>query len=123
MSQLCFTPGGGASIVHTVRIMCEAHPDWPCVSMDLKNAHNEIRRRKALKHPPTYSTWHYTWGRTSSPTTGSRPQENSGGKQGMDTHREILKLVLPLLYQSNQLWRTCTGRWEEWHYLAMMKGL
>jgi hypothetical protein len=42
--QLCFTPGCGASLVHTVRMMCEAHPDWPCVSIDLKNAHNEISR-------------------------------------------------------------------------------
>ena len=42
--QLCFTPGCGASLVHTVRMMCEAHPDWPCVTLDLSNAHNEISR-------------------------------------------------------------------------------
>ena len=42
--QLCFTPGCGAKIVHIVRMMTEAHPDWPCVPIDFRNAHNEVSR-------------------------------------------------------------------------------
>ena len=42
--QLCFTPGCGAKIVHIVRMMTEAHPHWPCVPIDFRNAHNEISR-------------------------------------------------------------------------------
>ena len=47
--QLCFTPGCGASLVHTVRMMIEAHPDWPCVSVDMRNAHNEVSRAATVE--------------------------------------------------------------------------
>ena len=47
--QLCFTPGCGAKLVHIVRMITEAHPDWPCVSMDFRNAHNDISRRAMVE--------------------------------------------------------------------------
>ena len=47
--QLCFTSGCGAKLVHIVRMMTEAHPDWPLVPMDLKKAHNEVSRASVVE--------------------------------------------------------------------------
>ena len=46
--QQALSPGGASRIVHTVRMMSEAHPEWPVVPMELQNAHNEISRRAQI---------------------------------------------------------------------------
>ena len=46
--QLALAPARADKLVHTVRMMTELHPDWPCVAMDIKNAHNEISRSKVI---------------------------------------------------------------------------
>ena len=46
--QLALTPGGAAILVHTVCMMLESRPDFVCVSIDIKNAHNEISRKSVI---------------------------------------------------------------------------
>ena len=46
--QQALSPGGGAKIVHTVRMLLELRPDFVCVPVDLKNAHNEVSRKSVV---------------------------------------------------------------------------
>ena len=47
--QVALMPGGGAVLVHTVRMMLELRPDFVCVALDVRNAHNEISRRTVVE--------------------------------------------------------------------------
>ena len=47
--QVALMPGGGAVLVHTVRMMLEHRPDFVCVCLDVRNAHNEISRRAVVE--------------------------------------------------------------------------
>ena len=47
--QLALTPGGGAKIMNAVRMMSESRPDFVVVSMDIRNAHNEVSRSAIVK--------------------------------------------------------------------------
>ena len=42
------TKNGCAALVWGLRHTLEQHPDWVCVSLDLKNAHNAFDRAKAM---------------------------------------------------------------------------
>ena len=47
--QVALMPGGGAVLVHTVRMMLELRPEFVCVALDVRNAHNEISRRTVVE--------------------------------------------------------------------------
>ena len=40
--QVAMMPAGGAVLAHTVRMMLELRPEFVCVCLDVRNAHNEI---------------------------------------------------------------------------------
>ena len=42
--QIALTPGGGGILAHTVRMLLELRPDFVCVCLDVRNAHNEVSR-------------------------------------------------------------------------------
>ena len=46
--QLALAPGGAAKLVHTVRMTLEENPDFVCVCLDMKNAHNEVSRSSVV---------------------------------------------------------------------------
>ena len=47
--QVALMPGGGAVLVQTVRMMLELRPDFVCVALDVRNAHNKISRRTVVE--------------------------------------------------------------------------
>ena len=47
--QIALTPGGGARLVHTVRLLLELRPDLVWIKMDIANAHNEVSRASIVK--------------------------------------------------------------------------
>ena len=42
------TKGGGAQLTMALRLLIEANLDWVCISLDIKNAFNEIMRQEVL---------------------------------------------------------------------------
>ena len=42
-------PGGISKLAMGVQLALEAHPHWVAVKIDLRNAHNEIKRSKVLE--------------------------------------------------------------------------
>ena len=47
--QVALMPGGAGVLVHTVRMRLEQRPDFVCVCLDVRNAHNEISRRAVVE--------------------------------------------------------------------------
>ena len=47
--QIALTPGGGARLVHTVRLLLELRPDLVWIKMDIANAHNEVSRAAIVR--------------------------------------------------------------------------
>ena len=47
--QVALMPGGAGVLVHTVRMTLELRPDFVCVCLDVRNAHNEISRRAVVE--------------------------------------------------------------------------
>ena len=45
---MALAPGGAAKLVHTVRMLMEENPDFVCVCLDVRNAHNEVSRRSVV---------------------------------------------------------------------------
>ena len=46
--QLAMSVAGGAKLVHSVRMMSEAEPDFVVVKLDIKNAFNSVSRARIL---------------------------------------------------------------------------
>ena len=46
--QLALAPGGAAKLVHCVRMTLEENPNFVCVCLDMKNAHNEVSRTSVV---------------------------------------------------------------------------
>ena len=42
-------PGGMSRLFFGVRFVLEVHPEWVLVRIDLRNAHNELKRRAMLE--------------------------------------------------------------------------
>ena len=49
LCQVALMPGGASVLVHTVRMTLEMRPDFVCVCLDVRNAHNEISRRAVVE--------------------------------------------------------------------------
>ena len=47
--QVAMMPAGGAVLAHTVRMMLELRPEFVCVCLDVRNAHNEISRSAVVR--------------------------------------------------------------------------
>ena len=47
--QVALMPGGGAVLMHTVRMMLELRPDFVCVALSVRNAHNKISRSTVVE--------------------------------------------------------------------------
>ena len=61
--QLCLSLSGGHKLVNAVRMMLEENPDFVCIKVDLRNAHNEVSRAaiiEELEEEPTlrHLAWH-----------------------------------------------------------------
>ena len=61
--QLCLSLSGGHKLVNAVRMMLEENPDFVCIKVDLRNAHNEVSRAaiiEELEKEPTlrHLAWH-----------------------------------------------------------------
>ena len=61
--QLCLSLSGGHKLVNSVRMMLEENPDFVCIKVDLRNAHNEVSRAaivEELEEEPTlrHLAWH-----------------------------------------------------------------
>ena len=61
--QLALTQGGAQKLVHSVRMMAEANPDFPVITLDMENAHNTVSRRaviQGLEDVPSlrHMAWH-----------------------------------------------------------------
>ena len=46
---MTLTPGGVAALVHTIRMMMELRPNFVCVCLDVRNAHNAMSRRAVVE--------------------------------------------------------------------------
>ena len=46
--QLALTKGGGQKLVHSVRMLAEARPDFPVIALDVSNAHNTVSRKSVV---------------------------------------------------------------------------
>ena len=47
--QLALAPGGAAKLVNSVRMLLEARSDFVCISLDMKNAHNEVSQKSVIE--------------------------------------------------------------------------
>ena len=60
--QLCLSQGGAQKLVHSVRMMAEANPDFQIITLDMENAHNTVSKKaviQGLEDIP--SLWHMAW--------------------------------------------------------------
>ena len=108
--QMALSQGGGAKLVHSVRIMLESRRDFYAVKLDIRNAHNEVSRAsiiEALDREPTlrHLAWHVAtclaaptslesggelWGETGEGHSQGDPE--ASGCFCVAWHREVIQL-------------------------------
>jgi len=56
---------GGSQLVFSVQLMLEAKPSLVCVSLDIENAFNDVKRsvilKKLWRDPRLRELWYYFW--------------------------------------------------------------